>query len=83
MTVNGITLTPKHDALGRSTGKVIATGSGSVSEEIFYLKCGDHATMLPSVVQLNAKNRQDRIKYFYDAMGNIVKITENGLLSAK
>ena len=83
MTANGITLTPKHDALGRPTGKVLSTGSGSASEEISYLKQGDHATMLPSVVQLNAKGRQDRIKYFYDAMGNIVKITENGLLSAR
>ena len=80
ITVDGNTVSPNTDALGRNTGKVIEVGDNKVSEEkISYVKFGDHATSLPSNVRF-ATNCvfNESIQYKYDSMGNIIEIFENG-----
>ena len=52
ITVDGKTVRPATDALGRNTGKTIEIGTKKVAEEkISYVKFGDHATSLPSNVR--------------------------------
>ena len=82
--VNGTTVTPTYDALGRSTGKKISIGTSvKASEEISYLKHGDHTTSLPAVMKFKTAQGEERIKYSYDAMGNIVKISEDGIVASR
>ena len=80
ITVDGATVMPQADALGRSTGKTLEVGDKKIAEEkISYVKCGDHATSLPSTVRF-AQNGvfKESIQYKYDSMGNIVEVFENG-----
>ena len=88
ITVDGNTVKPNTDALGRNTGKTVVKQyyvneelhEDTVAEEkISYVKFGDHATSLPSTVRF-AKGGvfNDTIQYRYDSMGNIVEILENG-----
>ena len=80
ITVDGTTVRPQTDALGRSTGKTIAVGDAKIAEEkISYIKFGDHATSLPSTVRF-AENGvfRENIQYRYDNMGNIIEVFENG-----
>ena len=82
ITVNGSTIKPKLDVLGRNKGKEICIGSDKIAEEsIVYRKVGDHATNMPSTVLFGDKTNgtyqiKDSIRYAYDKMGNIEKVYE-------
>lgn len=82
----GITISPKTDCLDRNRGKSISMFDGKIySEDITYLKQGDHATALPLTISYGRKIGEDfvvkeNIKYKYDNMGNITKVYENGEL---
>ena len=80
ITVDGNTVSPITDALGRNTGKVIETAIANVAEEkISYVKFGDHATSLPSNVRFASNGVfNESIQYKYDSMGNIIEVFENG-----
>ncbi len=75
---------PKLDCLGRNRGKTVSwLGTKIYSEDITYLKHGDHATSMPLTINYgnNTENGfvvKDRIKYKYDEMGNICEAYENG-----
>lgn len=75
---------PKLDCLGRNRGKTVyCSGAKIYSEDITYLKHGDHATNMPLTISYgnNTENGfvvKDRIKYKYDEMGNICEVYENG-----
>ena len=75
---------PKLDCLGRNRGKTVSwLGTKIYSEDITYLKHGDHATSMPLTISYgnNTENGfvvKDRIKYKYDEMGNICEAYENG-----
>ena len=75
---------PKVDCLGRNRGKTVSwLGTKIYSEDITYLKHGDHATNMPLTISYgnNTENGfivKDRIKYKYDEMGNICEAYENG-----
>ncbi len=75
---------PKVDCLGRNRGKTVSwLGTKVYSEDITYLKHGDHATNMPLTISYgnNTENGfivKDRIKYKYDEMGNICEAYENG-----
>ena len=77
---------PKVDCLGRNRGKTVSwLGTKIYSEDITYLKHGDHATNMPLTISYgnNTENGfivKDRIKYKYDEMGNICEAYENGQL---
>ena len=77
---------PKVDCLGRNRGKTVSwLGTKIYSEDITYLKHGDHATSMPLTISYgnNTENGfvvKDRIKYKYDEMGNICEAYENGQL---
>ena len=79
-----ITISPKIDCLGRNRGKSFSTINGKIySEDITYLKHGDHATSMPLTISYgnNTENGfvvKDKIKYKYDEMGNICEAYENG-----
>ena len=89
VTVEGITVTPEKDMLGRNKGKeVSANGSKLAGEYLYYRKVGDHATNMPSSVYFGGiKNGKyaisDSAKYEYDKSGNICKIFENGALAVR
>ena len=52
LSVDGNTVRPHTDALGRNTGKTVEVGENKIAEEkISYVKFGDHATSLPSNVR--------------------------------
>ena len=74
ITVDGKTVRPATDALGRNTGKTIEIGTKKVAEEkISYVKFGDHATSLPSNVRFATNGVfNESIQYKYDSMGNII-----------
>ena len=80
MTVDGKTVKPKTDALGRNVGKTIEVGEQKPTEEkISYIKFGDHATSLPSNVRFATNGVfNESIQYKYDSMGNIIEVFENG-----
>ncbi len=84
--VNGYSVKPQTDVLGRNTGKKIVINDTMLAEEqISYKKIGDHATNMPVSLKFgNYKNDtyvvSDSIKYTYDNMGNVNKIYENGKL---
>ena len=80
ISVDGNTVRPSTDALGRNIGKTIEIGDNKISEEkISYVKFGDHATNLPSNVRFATNGVfNESIQYRYDSMGNIVEIFENG-----
>jgi YD repeat-containing protein len=80
ISVDGNTVKPNTDALGRNTGKTIEIGENKIAEEkISYVKFGDHATSLPSNVRFATNGVfNESIQYRYDSMGNIVEIFENG-----
>ena len=75
---------PKVDCLGRNRGKTVSwLGTKIYSEDITYLKHGDHATNMPLTISYgnNTENGfivKDRIKYKYDEMCNICEAYENG-----
>ena len=75
---------PKVDCLGRNRGKTVSwNGTKIYSEDITYLKHGDHTTIMPLTISYgnNTENGfvvKDRIKYKYDEMGNICEAYENG-----
>ena len=84
VTAAGVTVAPAYDALGRNTGKKISIGTSvKASEEISYLKHGDHTTSLPAVMKYKTAQGEERIKYSYDAMGNIIKISEDGIVASR
>ena len=74
------------DCLGRNRGKTVSwNGEKIYSEDITYLKQGDHATTLPLTISYGRKINdnfviKENIKYKYDNMGNITKVYENGEL---
>jgi len=74
MSSEGLTIVPKKDSLGRSTGKKIGT---VIDDTISYVKYGSHATNMPSSITYKDGTK---ISYKYDSMGNIVKVYENGVL---
>ena len=80
ISVDGNTVRPQTDALGRSTGKTVEVGNRKIAEEkISYVKFGDHATSLPSNVRFATNGVfSESIQYRYDSMGNIIEIFENG-----
>ncbi len=89
ITVDGVTVMPQSDCLGRNTGKRIAIGGTDIAEEhISYRKVGDHATSMPSAERYGEMRNGafvllDNRKYKYDACGNISEVWENGTLAAK
>ena len=80
----------KQDMLGRNTGKEMvicddATGTEQklLSEQITYLKHGDHATNIPVKISYGKRLKngfaiRDNIKYKYDENCNIHEVYENG-----
>ena len=80
ITVDGKTVRPNNDALGRNTGKTIEIDNNNIAEEkISYVKFGDHATNLPSTVRFASNGVfKESMQYRYDSMGNIVEVFENG-----
>lgn len=89
ITVNGSTIKPKLDVLGRNKGKEICIGSDKIAEEsIAYRKVGDHATNMPTTIRFGNKFGDkfalaDSLRYAYDKMGNIEKVYENGELAIR
>lgn len=89
ITVEGITITPETDVLGRNKGKEISGTNGKVAGEyVYYRKVGDHATNMPSAVYFGNTQSgtyviRDNVKYEYDKSGNICKIFENGALAVR
>ena len=89
ITVNGSTIKPKLDVLGRNKGKEICIGSDKLAEEsIAYRKVGDHATNMPTTIRFGNKFGDkfalvDSLRYAYDKMGNIEKVYENGELAIR
>lgn len=89
ITVNGSTIKPKLDVLGRNKGKEIYIGSDKIAEEsIVYRKVGDHATNIPATIRFGNKFGEnfaltDSLRYAYDKMGNIEKVYENGELAIR
>ena len=89
ITVNGSTIKPKLDVLGRNKGKEICIGSDKIAEEsIAYRKVGDHATNMPTTIRFGNKlgdkfALMDSLRYAYDKMGNIEKVYENGELAIR
>ena len=89
ITVEGITVTPETDCLGRNKGKEISGADGKIAGEyLYYRKVGDHATNMPSAVYFGNTQSgtyviRDNVKYEYDASGNICKIFENGALAVR
>ena len=86
----GVTkIEPKLDCLGRNRGKNVSWLDEKIySEDITYLKQGDHATVLPLTISYGKKTDngfviKENIKYKYDNMGNITKVYENGELVAE
>ena len=88
-----ISVNPLHDSLGRNRGKEISILNNSelsedkiYSENITYLKQGDHATVLPLTISYGRKTAngnfaiKENVKYKYDSMGNITNVYENGQL---
>ena len=79
---------PQEDALGRRSGMAInfianAGGVGSpkfvYSEDVYYLKHGDRTCDLIASERFGLKNqKQEHVKYKYDAAGNISEVIENG-----
>jgi YD repeat-containing protein len=84
-TVDGISVTPKYDLLGRNAGKTVEVSANkTIAENISYLKVGDHATALPCSVQYkNGGIMADKLSYVYDVMGNICEVKENGAVVAR
>ena len=80
ITVNGNTVRPNIDALGRSAGKTIEVGGAKIAEEkLSYVKLGDHATSMPSTLRFATNGVfGESIQYKYDSMGNIIEVLENG-----
>ncbi len=80
VTVDGSVVRPATDALGRNAGKSIEVDGNKIAEEkISYVKCGDHATSMPSTVRFATNGVfKESIQYKYDSMGNIVQVFENG-----
>jgi len=80
ISVDGKTVRPNTDALGRNTGKTIEIGNNTIAEEkLTYVKFGDHATNMPSNVRFaTAGVFNESIQYKYDSMGNIIEVFENG-----
>lgn len=69
------------DTLGRKTGKSIVLNNNTLlSENISYLKHGDHTTNLPQAISYGSNQI---IKYKYDIMGNICEIRENDRLISR
>ncbi len=89
ISVAGLTISPQYDILKRNKGKEIFVGSNKLSEEVVtYRKVGDHTTNMPASVYFGGKKAgrytlNEHLKYAYDGMGNITKITENGELVAR
>ncbi len=89
ITVEGITVTPETDVLGRNKGKEISGTNGKVAGEyVYYRKVGDHATNMPSAVYFGNTQSgtyviRDNVKYEYGKSGNICKIFENGALAVR
>ncbi|MBO5068256.1 MAG: hypothetical protein J6C62_07640, partial [Clostridia bacterium] len=89
ITVNGSTVKPKLDVLGRNKGKAICIGTDKIAEEsIVYRKVGDHATNMPATIRFGNKYGEnfalvDSLRYAYDVMGNIEKVYENGELAIR
>ena len=81
ITVNDdTTIKPEIDMLGRNVGKTVEFGDTKISERISYVKFGDHATNLPSSIRFGCQGVFDsNLQYKYDAMGNIVEISENDM----
>ena len=77
----------KPDALGRYTGRtLLAMGGTAVVEEesVAYIKHGDHATRLPSVIRYrNAGQGSTAYKYRYDARGNMTEVQQDGSLMCR
>ena len=85
ISVDGKTVRPNTDALGRNTGKTIEIDDIKIAEEkISYVKFGDHATSLPSNVRFATNGVfNESIQYKYDSMGNIIEVFENGRSACK
>ena len=76
----------KPDALGRYTGRTFAMGGVQLVEEesVAYIKHGDHATRLPSVIRYrNAGQGSTAYKYRYDARGNMTEVQQDGSLMCR
>ena len=79
ISVDGNTVKPETDALGRNVGKTVAFGDTKLIEKISYVKFGDHATNLPASIRFGIDDEfKDTLQYKYDGMGNIIAILENG-----
>ena len=75
---------PSYDALGRETERTVWDDNTFMhGVKTSYIKHGDHATMLPSVLEFSSATDNTRLKYVYDKMGNIAKILEDGILSTR
>lgn len=81
ISVDGNTVKPETDALGRNVGKTVEFPNHKTLEEtVSYVKFGDHATNLPSSIRFGFENVVDStLQYKYDTMGNIVEISENDM----
>ena len=80
MVEDNIVIKPATDNLSRNVGKSITVSNNQIiNDRISYLKNGNHATNIPVAIEYADKNR---ISYKYDRMGNIVKVFDNGILSA-
>ena len=70
-----------YDGLGRT--KEVALGENLV-KDIYYAKCGDHATSRVSAVWYGVNGiRKENTRYAYDKAGNIETVTDNGKLVAR
>lgn len=80
----GFKVTPTLDAMGRARKTEVMCGNRFVQEASYrYLKHGDHTTSIPQEIKYYGASDDECIKYFYDEMGNISKITENGVVASR
>ncbi len=78
--IGGYTFKPQRDLYGRNTGSEIFKADGKIAGEyISYRKVGDHATNMPCTVWYGSGTEiKESIKYTYDKIGNISRVTVNG-----
>ena len=80
----GFKVTPTLDAMGRARKTEVMCDGRFMQEASYrYLKHGDHATNIPQEIKYYGAADDECIKYFYDEMGNISKITENGVVTSR
>jgi RHS repeat-associated protein len=82
---NGAKQNTRRDKLGRLVEVSVKSGQASLmSEDIYYLKVGDRTTNLVSSICYGIRgNINDNLRYYYNEVGSISEVRENGQIAVK